>query len=235
MRQVPYLIIGNGRVASHFRHYLTLSGLSYYQWHRSSAESLATLVEASQTILLLISDNALGSFVAAHESLFKNKQLVHFSGAHYYPNILGLHPLMSFAKDWYDLKLYQVIPFFIDRENIRLTDIFPGLVNPYFYVAPQQKAYYHALCVIANNFTTILWEKFFREMHARFAVPKEALLCYLTKTYENIVCNEKLALTGPLARKDTVTIQKNLQALEEDPFYPIYKAFVELTQEEKVC
>src|SRR3989338_6803433 len=178
MRQVPYLLIGNGRMAKHFSHYLHLSKIPHFCWHRHSPIALTELVAQTRYILLLISDDVIASFVASHSNLFIGKQLIHFSGAYYDPTILGLHPPMSFVENLYELECYQKIPFFIDQAAIHFTDIFPTLKNPSYYVPPEKKAFYHSLCVLANNFTTILWDKFFREMQQQFNAPKEALVCY---------------------------------------------------------
>lgn len=95
---------------------------------------------------------------------------------------------------------------------------------------PSKKAYYHALCVMANNFTTLLWQKFFNEMTTAFNASLNDLKPYLKQTLLNIDSDYSNALTGPLKRQDLQTIKHNLDALEEDAFVKIYQAFVDVYQ-----
>jgi 2-dehydropantoate 2-reductase len=89
------------------------------------------------------------------------------------------------------------------------------------------KAYYHSLCVMANNFTTLLWQKFFKELSTQCQIPAQAALPFLQQTLLNLQHQHTTALTGPLARNDQVTINQNLQALTGDPFHAVYAAFVQ--------
>lgn len=46
------------------------------------------------------------------------------------------------------------------------------------------------------------------------------------QTLQNINQDYKHALTGPLARGDQDTIEKNLSALNNDAFKPVYESFI---------
>jgi predicted short-subunit dehydrogenase-like oxidoreductase (DUF2520 family) len=60
-------------------------------------------------------------------------------------------------------------------------------------------------------------------------VPAVALEGYLENTLNNFKELHERALTGPLQRKDLVTIQKNLNALDENKeLQNIYKSFLQL-------
>ena len=62
-------------------------------------------------------------------------------------------------------------------------------------------------------------------------IPKEAAYAYLKQTVFNLEKTTQ-ALTGPFARNDQNTIEKNKQALQErqDVFADIYQAFIDLVQ-----
>ncbi len=71
MRQVPrnvsYLLIGNGRVARHFQHYFSLLQLPFVTWQGSESPSLLReQIRHASHILLLISDDAIDSFIDAY-------------------------------------------------------------------------------------------------------------------------------------------------------------------------
>ena len=114
----------------------------------------------------------------------------------------------------------------MDKETPPFSQLLPGLNNPCYQIDPSEKTYYHAMCVIANNFTTLLWEKFFREMSERFSMNKDHLIPFLEKTFDNLSRYPAMKLTGPLARGDTKSLERDLDSLTEDSFYSIFKSFM---------
>lgn len=227
MRQAPlqYAVIGDGRMANHFCHYLDLSGVSFSRWSRSADASLLNQLSRATCIVLLISDQAIEPFIQQH-AVLAGKRIIHFSGAQTIAGATGMHPLFSFPSHLYSLETYQKIPFIVDQDNVSFQDVFPMLLNPSFSIDPLKKPYYHALCVMANNFTTLLWRKFCSEMEGQFAIPSEFTHLFLEQTADNIVNNSQTALTGPLVRGDRLTIEENLAALEGDAYQSVYQAFV---------
>jgi len=225
MRQVPrYLIIGNGRVARHFCHYLSLLNIRVSQWHRAEAPArLQALLPAATHILLLISDQAIEPFIAGHLQGTAAVK-VHFSGALASKLAHGAHPLMTFNTGLYTLDKYRSIPFVTDTDEV----VLPGLPNRCVVLAPDLKARYHAMCVLGGNFSCLLWQKFFGTLVSEFNFPADIGHAYLRQQTENLLEDYSSAFTGPLARGDEATIQKNLAALEGDPFQRIYQSFVEI-------
>jgi hypothetical protein len=231
MRQVPapapapFGIVGDGRVARHIRHYFALLGLPTRTWsrrdpHPSPPEALAPC----GTILLLIQDAAIVPFVEAWPAL-RAKRLVHFAGSLVAPAIAAVHPLMTFGPDLYDLATYRTVPFILDAEGPAFAELLPGLPNPSYRIPADQRPYYHALCVMAGNFSTLLWRKLFEELQSRFDVPAEVAYPYLRGVVANLIAHAGSAITGPLARHDVQTIAANLRALEGDPYQAVYAAF----------
>ena len=227
MRQVPeFGIVGNGRVARHFRHYLQLLGIPVSAWSRSEAgPSPPDALRSCRTVLLLIRDEAIAPLVGAWPDL-RAKRLVHFSGSLVTPVAEAAHPLMTFGPDLYDLDAYRAIPFVLDAGGTPFAELLPGLPNPSYAIPAAQRPYYHALCVMAGNFSTVLWQKLFDELETRFDIPASAAHPYLARVAANLATDAGRALTGPLSRGDARTIAANLEALEGDPFQAVYSAFV---------
>lgn len=231
MRQVPARdvtpigIVGDGRVARHFLHYFNLLGLPVRVWSRrvSAGAPIETLASCC-TVLLLIRDAAIVPFIDAWPAL-KDRRLVHFSGSLVTHAAEGAHPLMTFGHDLYDVATYRSIPFILEAGRTPFHQLLPGLPNPSFTIPPADRAYYHALCVMAGNFSTMLWLKLFAELERRFEIPALAAHPYLAQTTVNLLADGSLALTGPLDRGDVETIDENLKALEGDPFQDVYSAF----------
>jgi predicted short-subunit dehydrogenase-like oxidoreductase (DUF2520 family) len=138
----------------------------------------------------------------------------------------GAHPLMTFDDSVYELDAYRAIPFILDAGGTPFEELLPGLPNPSFVISAAERPFYHALCVMAGSFSTILWLKLFEEFQQRLGIPPSAARAYLAQVTANLMRDPDRALTGPLSRRDAQTIAANLQALEGDPFHAIYSAFV---------
>jgi len=229
MRQVPVSqpppigIVGDGRLARHFHHYFQLLGLSVCQWCRRGSTTDPLLALAScETVLLLIRDDAIVPFVEQWPEL-KHKRLVHCSGSLVTPIAVCVHPLMAFGEQLYDLDTYASVVFAVDADTT-LPELLPGVPNEFFMVSPADRPYYHALCVLAGNVSTMLWAKLFEELEQRFGTPAQSAYPFLKIITANLLQDPRRALTGPFSRRDGETIRANLEALEHDPFRAVYAA-----------
>ena len=229
MQQAPasikYAIIGNGRLASHLCEYFTLMGINFMQWYRSGDSPFA-LDDDVTYVLMAIKDSAISTFAEQNQAILANRVLIHFSGCNSFDGINGVHPLCNFPNFLYDLKTYQRIPFFVESESLSFADLFPQLENKNFVIPKAQKSYYHALCVIGNNLSTMMWQKFLTDMEEKFKVDPQYLMVYVEQTLKSIATDYKNALTGPFSRGDSQTLAKNLASLEGDPYYEIFKSFI---------
>src|ERR1700757_3581253 len=118
----PYGIVGDGRVATHFAHYLGLLGLPFRQWSRRAPQAE---LGACPVILLLVSDPAIEALAARYPA----QTCVHFSGSLLSERVHGMHPLMSFGRELYGLADYQRIPF-VAEDAALFRRLFATLPNP---------------------------------------------------------------------------------------------------------
>ena len=223
MRQVPeqhatpFGIVGSGRVARHFHHYFTLLGLPVCVWsRRGRAPSPPDALASCRTVLLLIRDEAIVPFVDAWPAL-QEKRLVHCSGSLVTPAAEGAHPLMTFGPTLYELAEYRAIPFVLDAGATPFAELLPGLPNPSFMIPAVERPYYHALCVMAGNFSTILWVKLFDELHRRFGMPASAAHPYLARVAANVMADADQALTGPLSPRGREDGHRELEGPRSGP------------------
>ncbi|OFZ15438.1 MAG: hypothetical protein A2Z20_12115, partial [Bdellovibrionales bacterium RBG_16_40_8] len=211
-----YLIVGSGLLAKHLAHYLDTLRIPFLTWSRNSPEttdsSLEHLAKKSDRILLLISDNEIANFVKNHKFLLQ-KKLIHCSGALTFSFAESAHPLNTFGPDLYEQKVYLNTPFILESGRTPFSELLPGLSNPHYFLTPEKKALYHSLCVMAGNFTTLLWQNVFKLFEEDLKLPHEVLLSYLDTVATNLKLSPKSALTGPIARRDTQTIIRNLDSL----------------------
>lgn len=233
MRQVPnnantfsYVIIGNGKLAQHIIHYFQLMEIDYSHWFRKSQTSLSSLALENKKILILINDDAIEEFIIVNKlDKLNNSILIHCSGMLATKLALGLHPLMTFSNDMYDLDTYKKIPIGVDSNEIDIQQVFPELPNQFFNIPFEKKNLYHAWCSMAGNFTSILWMNFFETIQKEFGLDKNIATPYMNKIFSNLQ-NLDDPLTGPLKRGDKKTINTHLQSLENHPFEDVYKSFV---------
>jgi len=225
MEKPTYGLIGRGRVATHMARYLKLEAQPFLSWHRGEAVAPEEALADADIVLLAISDDALASFLADHPNL-QNRPTVHFSGSLTLEGAHGFHPLMTFGPESYDLESYRTVPFVIEEGGLRFYEVFPALRNPSWLIDPELKPLYHALCVLAGNFTTMLWAKAFDGFEQRLGLPREVLEPYLDRTRLNIAASGRDALTGSLARGDRWTVERDLRALEGDSYHEVYRAFI---------
>jgi len=188
-----YCIIGGGRLARHFSHYFRLLGMPHSQWRRTPADKscadkslLKQATADASHILLLINDQAIAEFVSENGFL-ADKILIHCSGANSYPSIAGVHPLMTFGEELYDLATYEAIPMVCEsssRADFQFPQLFPQLKNPVHIIPAEQKALYHAYCVCAGNFSQLLWQMSADGMQSRLGLPVGVLELYLQKNWK---------------------------------------------------
>lgn len=220
-----YLIIGFGRTAKNWQHYLQLLNIPVKNWNRKIAASeLPAMIEQSSHVLLLISDNAIEAFYKQHPQL-QQKICAHFSGALEISGVHSVHPLASFNQDLLALSDYKKIPL-VSTSELPLSNLLPGIDNPFYQIKAFDKAKYHALCVLGGNFSVLLWQKVAAEF-AKLNLPKDIEQNFRQMIFNNMQNDLSTALTGPLSRKDDTTIFKNLDSLKNDSYQKVYLAFLE--------
>jgi predicted short-subunit dehydrogenase-like oxidoreductase (DUF2520 family) len=236
----PYGFVGDGRLSRHWRHYFTSLGIPWKLWSRRLARAngrpgltAPATLEDCPVILLAVSDDAIAPVMARLRAEgLDDRNFVHFCGGRTFEGAFGAHPLMIFSSTLYQPAFYRDIPVFVDRDDTHpdpvaeFQALFPRLPNPCFPLKSGDKAYYHALCALAGGFTAVLWRDFFAAMETRFGAPREALAGYPRRVVENVIAASDGALTGPVARGDTETIEAHLEALGGTALANVYRAFI---------
>ncbi len=218
----PVAIVGNGKMARHMIRYFELVGQPYVHWFRQTNSpytsplsslsrlarfkhkinklfnpvdnSLAASIVDVTKVLLLIPDDQIEYFIQNNQVL-QNKTVIHFSGSLYTDKAQGCHPLMTFADQLYDLARYQTIPFVVD-EGVEFSQLFPLFENVVHTIKPEQKCLYHAMCVMAGNFSQMMWHAIGSELQ-NLDLPADLMSAYLQQNTENFVTNPDNSATGP--------------------------------------
>ena len=95
-----------------------------------------------------------------------------------------------------------------------------------FVLADDRRALYHAGAAIASNFLVTL-HRAASQLLVDAGAPPEALVPLMERTIAN-----GFDLTGPIARGDTATVERHLEAIraEEPELEPLYAALAEATR-----
>ena len=239
---INYAIVGGGRLARHFSEYFRLLEIPHSCWARDPGSPFNTFkipdpqqrlkqtINNADRVLLLVPDKAIAALLKQYQFL-QEKQLIHCSGSVSIPGVAGAHPLMTFTDRLYELATYQKVSFILD-ESLDFAQLFPDLPNQHFVINVEDKARYHAMCVMAGNFSQLLWKGISDRFEQQFDLPAAILHPYLKQVAENFVQTPESALTGPLTRNDQQTIDRNFDSLDGDPLQKLYAAFVDFYQHE---
>lgn len=219
---MKYAIIGSGKLGHHLAHFFTLNGNSFTLFKRDSDYKL---LKNFDYLLLAINDAEIKKFYDEHQDLH-HKKWIHFSGTHYFKDIIGVHPLMSFSDELFDLSFYQKIHWVVDHP-VEVEKILPINKFQISNIHEKDKPFYHALCVLSGNIPHLLWESVEKEF-MKLNIEKKDFLNYVKITTDNYLQNR--AATGPIVRKDQVTIDMNLKSLTK-PYQEIYQGVMGIQNE----
>lgn len=223
------LIIGAGRMAQHLTYWNSLlkypNTLIYWNRKENSVNELNQKLKQASIAWLAISDSSISSFFDQYLSSCQIS-IVHFSGALQDSRIISAHPLMSFPTELMSGSVYSQIHFVLTGIN-NLQKVLPGFLNSFSLLDEKNKGLYHALCVVSGNFPQLLWSEALPEFE-KLGIPTKAVEVYIQQITANFIELKSRALTGPLIRKDTTTIAKNLKSLEKSKLKKIYNSFTEV-------
>jgi predicted short-subunit dehydrogenase-like oxidoreductase (DUF2520 family) len=236
------LLLGRGKLARHLHHLLTLKGIPH-SIHldartlsdQSNGFDSGFLQKASLSthVWLLVSDHALGSLSQIIQEKLPGIAILHSSAATPVPGAVTIHPLMTFGPDLYEVAIYDRIPLTLFREELEhapsggkipIEGFLGRLPNPVRILRDHERTRYHLSCVMFSNLSLLLWEAARRSAPASFSASDYEPI--LLQTALNFFRSGLSALTGPLARGDTPTIESHLRGLKATPEQDLYEAFI---------
>ena len=189
------------------------------------------VADAAELVFITTPDDAIAS-VASQIQWHCGQSVVHCSGADSTDRLesakkLGahvgvFHPLQTFAGVRQAIENMPGSTFTLEAEEPLLNtlkDMATALDGQWIELKASDKVAYHAAAVIACNYLVTL-VKLATDLWQTFAIPPhqatQALLPLIRGTINNIdTIGIPQCLTGPIARGDTGTIKKHLEALQK--------------------
>jgi predicted short-subunit dehydrogenase-like oxidoreductase (DUF2520 family) len=243
MSRLKIAIIGNGNAASFFKKAFNIYGVEAATFARRAKEGEKNLEDFTNQmaefdlVILAVSDSAIHQVSAtlpAGKSL-----LVHCSGALNLDQIDQKHtrrgvfyPLMS-LKNIEKLDP-RAIPFCLEADSDDDFDLMADAVHrlgaTYYPVDSAKRAYLHLAAVFAQNFTNHLFylaKSTLQEVELDFKI----LIPLIENSVKKLGNREPEKMqTGPAVRKDSVTIEKHLELINDPLVANIYKLLTESIQ-----
>ena len=213
-------------MATHWSAYLDMLGMRVSQWSRArdDADALPSRLESTDMVFLAISDDSLEDFFETNLKYFTGP-VYHFSGCHQSSGMRSCHPLMTFGTELYTAERYRALTLVLEAEDTQGPSLFEAFPNPVCSIPADRKPLYHALCVMSCNFPQIIWRDTVKQFE-QLGIAADSLSALLSVTVENALTIPGGSVTGPLARHDTLTIEKNMQSLGSDAERELYQSFV---------
>jgi len=189
------------------------------------------VADAAELIFITTPDDIIAT-VASEIEWHSRQSVVHCSGAlstdilepakKLGAHVGAFHPLQTFASAKQAIDNIAGSTFTIEAEEPLLTtlrDMASALNGHWIVLEASDKVLYHAAAVIACNYMVTL-VKLATDLWQTFSIPThkatQALIPLLRGTVNNIdTIGIPQCLTGPIARGDTGTIKKHLEALQK--------------------
>jgi len=226
------IIFGTGRVGHNMKDYFksldhNVISISHGRWQDNKDDVLSTFQNAD-IIALAVPDDKIATLYETLRPKLNGATVIHFSGAQSYDSILGYHPLYSFPAKSVAIKTLASIAFAREKNTPPFAKIIPGIKNPEIAISKEDRALYHALAVLSGNFSAHLWNKSASLFEDHFKSPAAPIFkLYFQSLIDRFEESPRDSLTGPLARKDRLSVANNLQALNNHPELTLlYRAFL---------
>lgn len=224
-------IIGDGRLGGALARALRLAGASVTGPHGRGFSG-----DGSQVVIACVPDSAIAEAI----SLIPEDILVgHCSGACPLDELgprrgFGLHPLMTFPGGEVRLEGIWCAVSGTGPAELAEAERIAGLVGMEpFHLREEDRATYHAAASMASNFLVAL-EADAQELAASAGVPPAALVPLVKATVANWARDgAESALTGPIARGDEVTVERQRDAVGRAApgMLAVFDALAERTRE----
>jgi predicted short-subunit dehydrogenase-like oxidoreductase (DUF2520 family) len=224
-------LLGMGRLARSLAPLLELAGHRVTRWRRGDPQPRADLC------WITASDDAVPELAAWLEP---GPVVLHASGGLDHAVLRphrpagSLHPLQTFPGPELGTPPLQGAPAAVagDPEAVRAAERIARDLGMRPFAVPGDRRLYHAACVLAGNFTTVLLAEASRLLESAGVEedPLELLLPLVNASIDGALRHgPRAAITGPAARGDERTIHSQLEALAEThpELLPLYRALTE--------
>lgn len=196
-------------------------------------EDLESIVRACDLLLITTPDDVIGSvWEEVREMPVKDKIICHFSGSissavfteieHTGASGCSIHPMYAFSDKFTSYRQLDTVMFTVEGQDKAVAVVerlLSGMGNRVLNISPEGKELYHCCASLASNFMIGLFQMSL-DLLTECGIPEETGQELLTPLVRNnmeamLQNGTQRALSGPIERGDTGTVQKHLAVLRE--------------------
>lgn len=257
--KLSVVVVGSGNVGFHLGRWLVereVQLVQVFSRTEAKAQQLAEAINTSFTTslseitteadiyILAVQDSAISSVAAQLAAILpSDKIVVHTSGATpmtilqpFFPHSGVFYPLQTFSID--RQPDFESIPICIDaaEEDVRELLFLLGkrLSSVVYHLTDEQRAVAHVAAVFVNNFANHLFQigaDILQKEQLPFDLVRPLILETAAKVQQHF---PETMQTGPAIRRDTLTIERHLNYLEQFPNYKmLYQILTESIRAER--
>ena len=203
-------VIGRGKISGHLPS-LFKSFFSYFIMLERNTSYTAINLNTIDVVILAVQDRNIESTYNQLKEFFPSTvKFIHLSGAQTFPDIIGIHPLMTFSAES-KVKDYSQVPLFTD--NVDFYEAYKNETKNLRFIRSDLKIKYHAMAVMLGNFSQYYLQQIKNSFPTELNFDDFKLLTL--NSVKNIFKEESNGmLTGPLIRNDQETISKHKNELK---------------------
>lgn len=227
-----YFVEHNVCVSGYYSHSLNSAREAAQFTNTQYYSTIDQIVNSCDTLLLTVPDNQIGAvYSELQESDIEGKSICHCSGALSSEIFRGIeergayaysiHPIFAVSSKLTSYQELSQAYFTIEGTPAHLEDMaafIRSLGNQVSIIAAADKVKYHAAAVFASNLMVGLYEEavgLLLDCNLQKEFASHALLPLMENNVSNIVSGSTVeALTGPVERADSQTVERHLQVLE---------------------
>ena len=230
--QKQIVIFGPGRVGRNMAAYFKNLGHSVEMVTRidfeNRGDSLDAKLSSADIVAAAIPDDLINTWRLALNDRLTDKTIIHFSGANSFQGISSYHPLFSFPTQVLSNDVIAKIAIIREEGRAPFSDIIPGTQNPELVIPADRKALYHAIAVLSGNFSAFVWNKCATVFEDQLGEdPSQILGPYFESIVERFKEQPQNSITGPVARQDRTSVNRNLESLDDHPeLLALYQSFL---------
>jgi len=191
----------------------------------------SSLARDANVLLFAVPDDRIATlYEELADYIASDALLVHFSGVltsevFTTPLRLSAHPAQTFPHPRLEKEVFKDVYFAVegtDQAKAFFQPLLEKIGANAFVISAQDKQLYHSMCVFASNLLIALL-KSAEDIGALLGLSEEerrgSILRLARETINNAAEGESFddALSGPVSRGDTETVQKNIESLEGLP------------------
>ena len=230
--------IGAGKCGMSLAYYFRSKGINVRGFSSRSNDiedfelfSCDELVKASDIIFITVTDTAIPEVWESISGMDLEGKIICncsgslsseiFSGANH-DMVCSVHPMLAFNSRHTSIDAVEQAFFTVEGGKYAVSSVSEILSlcnNKFRIINARDKAKYHAASCFASNFVVAVCDKAVRllsECGFNETEARDALAPLMRNNMENIIsCGAAGAITGPAARRDFVTIERHMDALDE--------------------